>query len=100
MVAADTPSNAVLTSPPAFEALVEASSPGEARLRCLRQPPVFVEDTSWIMKHCTSFITARAIMDATVKLLVEQEKCCGGEGRPDPDRGRGDSGEEETGGRR
>jgi AAA domain len=76
-LSASEPVNTFLTKPAMFEAMVESAQTGEVKFRCLRQPPVFVEDCFWKLKHCGSFITAKTMSDAVVRLLVEKNECCG-----------------------
>ena len=76
-LSASEPQNAFLAKPAMFEATVESAQTAEVKFRCLRQPPVFVEDCHWKLKHCGSFVTAKAMSDAVVRLLTEKGECCG-----------------------
>ena len=75
-VASNEPVNSTTTASTSFDVLVEKVADTEVEFRCLCQPPVFLEEVSWRMKHCGPFVTSTTMAEAMVKLLSEREECC------------------------
>lgn len=59
-----------------MDALVEASEPGRVEFRCLHPLPPFVEDCSWKVKNCGSFVTCKTMLDALSIFASQTESCC------------------------
>lgn len=76
-VASKEPVNSITLEATLFDALVEAVSDNEVKFRCFSQPPSFVQEVSWSLKHCGSFVTSQAMAEAILILLLEQDQCCG-----------------------
>lgn len=55
--------------------LVEGSERGKARMRCIHHTPPFLEECSWKIKNCGSFVTSKTMMDAVVQLYSQREIC-------------------------
>ena len=70
------PENSMSTRQYSIDALVEASQPAFVKFRCLHPVPIFLEDCSWELKNCGSFVTTRTMHDALVDMVVEQDLCC------------------------
>jgi hypothetical protein len=75
--ASQEPVNTITNGRTCFDALVESASDNEVVFRCFRQPPPFMQDCSWLLKHCGPFITVRATADAMLELLLRRDQCCG-----------------------
>jgi hypothetical protein len=72
------PTNAFITRrSDSFDALVEKAEPGFVTLRSLRHPPVYIDLCSWELKHCGSFVTSRAMLDALAEMVQNGPECCG-----------------------
>lgn len=75
LVAASPPSNATLDRRYSMDVLVEGSERGKAKMRCIHHPPPFLEECSWKIKNCGSFVTSKTMLDAVVELYREREIC-------------------------
>ncbi|KAF4539237.1 PhoH-like protein [Lasiodiplodia theobromae] len=75
LVAASPPSNATLDRRYSMDVLVEGSERGKAKMRCIHHPPPFLEECSWKIKKCGSFVTSKTMLDAVVELYREREIC-------------------------
>lgn len=76
LTAASLPVNSLSTAPYSMDALVEASEPGSVTFRCLHPLPVFLEDCSWKVKHCGSYVTTKTMFDALTRFIVSAEQTC------------------------
>jgi hypothetical protein len=76
-VASKEPVNSTTLEATVFDALVEAASDNGVKFRCFCQPPSFIQEVSWSLKHCGPFVTSQATTEALVQLLLEQDQCCG-----------------------
>ena len=75
-VASTTPENAPLSHPPVIDAVVHSSDQNTITFRCVHRPPVFVSDCTWKYKHCGSFVTSKAMLDAIVSFYAEKTLVC------------------------
>ncbi|KAL9001670.1 MAG: hypothetical protein Q9188_005363 [Gyalolechia gomerana] len=76
LTAASLPVNSPVTAAYSMDALVEVSEPGSVTFRCFHPLPVFVEDCSWKVKHCGSYVTAKTMFDALTEFVVSPEQSC------------------------
>ena len=74
---ANPPANFVMARISSIDALVESFEPGFATFRCFHPLPPFVEQCSWKLQNCGSFVTTKTMFDAIKKLATEQQDCCG-----------------------
>ena len=70
------PENSLSTKKYSIDALVENSHPGVVKFRCLHPVPAFLEDCSWELRACGSFVTTKAMYEAFVNLAIGEESCC------------------------
>jgi hypothetical protein len=77
LTAASSPVNSVTARIYSIDALVESSDPGLATFRCFHPPPPFIEQCSWELYHCGSFVTAKTMSDAVHALATKLHGCCG-----------------------
>lgn len=70
------PVNAPLEKPYAAHALVISSGQGVARFRCLHHLPSFAADCAWKLRHCGSFVTSKAMLDAVTALYASKAASC------------------------
>lgn len=70
------PANSVTTKPFSMDALVETSQPGQASFRCFHPPPSYLEECSWELLNCGSFVTSKAMFDAVHALASQPDECC------------------------
>ncbi|KAL2063554.1 hypothetical protein VTL71DRAFT_5359 [Oculimacula yallundae] len=70
------PTNSGTSSPFSMDALVESSQPGQASFRCFHVPPPYLEDCSWELLNCGSFVTCKAMFDAVHALATSPDECC------------------------
>ena len=75
-VASVPPQNAPLDRPYAMDAIVISSRQSSASFRCIHHPPPFLTDCTWQYKHCGSFVTAKAMLDAVTTFYTEKEASC------------------------
>jgi regulator of nonsense transcripts 1 len=59
-----------------IDALVELSEPGLATFRCLHPLPPFVEQCSWELQNCGSFVTTKTMFSAVRTLATQLRDCC------------------------
>ena len=76
LTAVKTAENSMSTKRYSMDALVEASRPGFVKFRCLHPVPIFLEETSWELRNCGSFVTTKTMHEALVNIVIEQELCC------------------------
>lgn len=77
LISAQPPENSPVKRSYSISALVERSTQGHATFRCLHPPPSYVEDCSWKLVNCGSYVTTKTMSEALVQFAVEKEKCCG-----------------------
>ncbi|KAF2653643.1 RdRP-domain-containing protein [Lophiostoma macrostomum CBS 122681] len=70
------PQNAPLKRPVSLDALVLKADAGTASFRCLHPPPTYVEDCSWNISLCGSFVTSKTMIDAVTNFYIQREVCC------------------------
>ncbi|KXS97624.1 hypothetical protein AC578_5741 [Pseudocercospora eumusae] len=76
LVVTEPPSNAPLKQPHTMDAVVLHTEQGSARLRCIHQPPAYVQDCAWKYRHCGSFVTSKAMFEAVARFYGSKEACC------------------------
>lgn len=76
LTTASSPSNVSTTQIYSMDALVEASVSGHVEFRCLHPLPPFLEDCSWKMENCGSFVTSKAMFHALGSFATQNESCC------------------------
>jgi hypothetical protein len=77
LTATEPPRNAPLDRPYSMDAVVIKAEVGSASFRCIHHPPVFLQNASWTVAHCGSFVTTKTALDAVIKFHVGQSRCCG-----------------------
>jgi hypothetical protein len=76
LTAANSPSNNVTAKPYSMDALVKSSQPGSAAFRCFHPLPQFLEECSWEIKKCGSFVTSKTMFDAVRHFYSQKDNCC------------------------
>ena len=76
LTTASSPTNSLTKKLYTMDALIEASEPGQVTFRCLHPLPPFVEQSSWTLRHCGSFVTSRTMFDALQVFATEPEELC------------------------
>ena len=64
LTTANSASNKLVNSSYSIDALVKSSKPGVVTFDCLHPLPPYVEDCSWQVQHCGSFVTCKTMIDA------------------------------------
>ena len=59
-----------------IDALVEAAEPGSVSFRLLHPLPSFLEDCSWKVKQCGSFVTSKAMFEALNNFVTAPGQFC------------------------
>jgi regulator of nonsense transcripts 1 len=77
LTSASSPANSVTAQLCSVDALVESSQPGLATFHCLHPLPPFVEQCSWKLQNCGSFVTTKTMFDAVLTLATQRQECCG-----------------------
>jgi len=72
---ASLPANSPIAKLHSTDAIVESAQPGTARIRCFHPLPSFVEECSWELQSCGSFVTTKTMFDAVCKLDTLPETC-------------------------
>ena len=75
-IAATRPQNAPASQPDALDAVVIRSGQGSASFRCIHHPPTYLTECDWKYRHCGSFVTSKAMLDAVTVFYVEKQACC------------------------
>ncbi|KAH2585859.1 hypothetical protein KXW93_008520, partial [Aspergillus fumigatus] len=70
------PDNMFFVELPTFDALVESAQQGVVTFRCMSYPPAFCASARWRMRHCGSFVTCQAMLDALVALVEKKQNSC------------------------
>ena len=76
LITATSPSNIATDQMYSMDALVESSEYSRVKLRCLHPLPSFVEECSWKIQNCGSFVTCKTMFDALNSFATEPEHCC------------------------
>lgn len=85
------PSNVPIKQSYSMDALVEVSQPGHVEFRCLHPLPPFLEECSWKVTNCGSFVTCKTMFNALSSFATQTESCCKihdlllGLARPEPE---------------
>ncbi|CZR57842.1 related to NAM7-nonsense-mediated mRNA decay protein (RdRP) [Phialocephala subalpina] len=77
LTAASLPVNTATAQLYLMDALVESSQAGLATFRCFHPLPQFVEQCSWELRNCGSFVTTKTMFDAIHNLATQLQGCCG-----------------------
>jgi AAA domain len=77
LTAANSPVNSVTAHAYSMDAQIVAYEPGSAKIRCLHPPPCFVENCSWTLDNCGSFVTSKTMLDAVHIFATQLGECCG-----------------------
>ena len=77
LTTANSPANSVTARTYSMDAQIVAYEPGSTKIRCLHPPPCFVEDCSWRLDNCGSFVTSKAMLDAVHNFATQLGQCCG-----------------------
>jgi hypothetical protein len=77
LTAASSPANSIVKQKYSMDALVEKSESGRVVLRCFHSPPPFLEECSWKVTNCGSFVTTKTMLDSIERLALERNGCCG-----------------------
>ena len=59
-----------------IDAIVKTSEQGQITLECYHAIPPYVEDCSWKVTHCGSFVTTQAMMDAICSFAMDSAVRC------------------------
>ncbi|KAL8828431.1 MAG: hypothetical protein Q9191_002589 [Dirinaria sp. TL-2023a] len=70
------PTNSLESRPSSVDALVEAAQPGYVSFRFLHPIPPFLEECSWRVKHCGSFVTSKAMFEALNNFITAPARFC------------------------
>jgi hypothetical protein len=76
LTTASSPANSVVAQTYTIDAVVESSEPGLVTFRCLHPLPPFVEQCSWELQNCGSFVTTKTMFDAVRSLATRRHECC------------------------
>lgn len=77
LTVASLPVNGATAKLYSIDALVESSQSGLAKFRCFHPLPPFVEQCSWELQNCGSFVTTKTMFDAVRNLATQLQGCCG-----------------------
>ncbi|KAK8017878.1 hypothetical protein PG993_014204 [Apiospora rasikravindrae] len=75
--AAPPPSNRPIAMPVSLDALVIQSQPGLAKFQCFHPLPTFLEQCSWTLTHCGSFVTSQTMLEAMRSFASLDDEVCG-----------------------
>ncbi|KAI9925947.1 hypothetical protein MW887_005753 [Aspergillus wentii] len=72
------PQNVFWANLPSFDAIIESLQQGSITLRCLSYPSAFciLNSARWHLKHCGSFVTSKAMLDALCCLMRDKQAAC------------------------
>ena len=76
LTTASSPSNSQTLRTYTMDALIEASESGRVTFRCLHPVPTFVEECSWQVQNCGSFVTSKTMIDGLNLFASEPDTCC------------------------
>ena len=76
LTASSRPHNAPFDKPYSLDALVLQSQNGGTRLQCIHPQPSYLEDCTWDLYHCGSFVTAKTMFEALATFHTERRACC------------------------
>jgi hypothetical protein len=73
----NSPVNSVTAHASSMDAQIVAYELGFAKICYLHPPPCFVEDCSWRLDNCESFVTSKTMLDAVHIFATQLGRCCG-----------------------
>lgn len=76
LTTASSPSNISTKQIYSMDALVETSEHGHVKFHCFHPLPSFLEECSWKVQNCGSFVTCKTMFDALKAFAIELETCC------------------------
>ncbi|KAK8067364.1 RNA dependent RNA polymerase-domain-containing protein [Apiospora hydei] len=74
---ASPPANRPIARPVSIDALVVQSQQGLAKFQCFHPLPAFLEQCSWTLTYCGSFVTSQTMLDAMRSFANLDEEVCG-----------------------
>jgi hypothetical protein len=75
LTAATPPMNSITAQVYSMDALVDSFQPGLATFRCFHPLPPFVQQCSWKLQNCSSFVTTKTMFDAVLTLATQGDSC-------------------------
>ena len=75
-IASGPPENAPFAKPYQMDAVVLRADLGEATFRCVHHPPAYLQDCTWNLVHCGSFVTTKTMADALATFYDAKASCC------------------------
>ena len=76
LITAISPKNSLIQRTYRIDAIVKTFEQGQITLECYHAIPPYVEECSWKLTHCGSFVTTQAMMDATCSFATESAVRC------------------------
>ncbi|KAL5335062.1 hypothetical protein BJX70DRAFT_376134 [Aspergillus crustosus] len=70
------PENVFLLELPSFDPIIRSAQSGSVTCGCLSYPPKYIASARWLMKHCGSVVTSKAMLDVLVTLIERKEEAC------------------------
>ena len=71
LTAATSPSNSLTRRLCSVDAIIKSRDHGEITLECIHPLPYFLEDCSWKLTNCGSFVTTQTMLDAVLRFALE-----------------------------
>ena len=71
LITATSPSNSLTRRVYSIDAIIKSRDHGEIKLECIHPLPRFLEDCSWKLTHCGSFVTTQTMLDAISRFALE-----------------------------
>ena len=76
LTASQLPTNSLETRPYSMDALVEKAESGMISIRSIHSIPSFLEDCSWKVNNCGSFVTTKTMFAALNNVILEPDYIC------------------------
>jgi hypothetical protein len=76
LTASNPPQNAPIAKLFSMDAIVLSAESGEATFRCLHQSPSYLDQCTWRIVQCGSFVTSKTSFDAVTTFYTQREACC------------------------
>ncbi len=76
LTSATTAKNSTSQRPYSMDAMVKSSDQGSVTFECLHPLPHYLEDCSWKLTKCGSFVTSQTMIDAVSRFALESAKYC------------------------
>jgi AAA domain len=76
LTAASSPQNSLIANCYSIDAQVLLYEPGFAKFQCLHPPPRFVQECSWLLDNCGSFVTSKTMLTAVNTFATQLGECC------------------------